>query len=157
MISKPTLLLALALAAFTGGCSSEQATRRDFVLKTNALYDIYLNGGRDQARRSIVEANRLIEEVKLPDFEADRAFVLFLEYGRLYSIDYRAGSNALVQADIVKARYWCLRSRELSGDTPDESIRYVDKFSGPDKLLAFIDKWEKGANHGKQPRYIDHP
>jgi hypothetical protein len=105
MISKVTLLLALALAAFTGCCSSEQARRQELGLKTGALYDIYLNGGRDQARQSIVQANRLIEEVKLPNFEEDRAFVLFLGYGRLYSIDYRAGSNDLAQADIIKARY----------------------------------------------------
>jgi hypothetical protein len=157
MISKPTSLLALALAAFAGCCSSEQARRQELGLKTDTLWGNYFNEGRDQARRSIVEANHVIEEVKLPNFEENRAFALFLDYGRLYSIDYRAGSNALAQADLIKARYWSLRTCELSGDTPDASIRHVDKFAGPDKLLDFIDKWDEGVNHGKQPRYIDHP
>jgi len=156
MTSKVILTLLLAIAV-TNGCDPEDARRRDFGRQTEELYQIYLNGGRDEARRSMVEANRLVEEVKLSDFEPHRAAVLLLGYGRLYALDYRAGSNDMAQADLIKARYWALRSSELSGDTPGESEEYVEKFTGGNRLIEFVDSWEKNANHGREPRYIQHP
>jgi hypothetical protein len=154
----PKLVLFPALViVVAAGCTSERARREDLGSRTDSLYEDYMNGNRTEARRSIVEANRLVEQVKLSNFEQDRATFLFLNYGRLYSIDHRAGSNDLAQADLIKARYWCLRSSELNRDAPDESIRHVEKFTKPEKLLDVIDQFELTANHGKQPRYIDHP
>jgi hypothetical protein len=148
---------ALALVVITG-CHSESARRQELGRRTGDLYEIYLNGTREDARRSIVEANRLIEQASFSDWEENRAFALFLGYGRLYSVDHRAGSNDLAQADLIKARYWALRSSEFHGDAASEADRYVEKFAGDgDKLLTFIDKWERGANHDKDPKYIIQP
>ncbi len=156
MSAKLIVPLISVLAVFSG-CDREEARRRDLGRQTAALYEIYMHAGRDTARRSIVEANHLVEGVKLSNFEERRAFALFLGYGRLYALDQRAGSNDLAQLDLTKARYWALRSRELAGDAPGESAKYLEKFANGDRLLVFIDDWEKKANDGKEPSYVQRP
>jgi hypothetical protein len=126
--------------------------------QTSRLAEGYFAGGRDEARRSTEEANRLVESAKLlPQYQEGQAFTLFLGYARLYALERRAGSNDVAEAAITKARYWCLRSAELHGDTPVECIAYVDEFADEEKLMAFIDKWDKNANHGDEPKYIHQP
>jgi hypothetical protein len=155
---KLRIFLSLAvMLVLTTGCPSEHTKRIELGNRTDRLYEVYINDGRDEARRSILEANHLFEDAKLSDFEESRAFILFLGYARLYALDYRAGSNDMVHADLIKARYWCLRSRELHGDTPGESDEYVDKFAGEKVLINFIDNWDKSANHGHDSNYIMHP
>jgi len=156
MTPKLTTLLLLVLAILSG-CASEEARRRELGKQTDELYAAYLDGGRDEARRSIVQANRLVEEASISHFEENRAFALFLGYGRLYALDHRAGNNELAELDLIKARYWALRSSEAHGDTPTEVAKYVDRFATSDRLLEFIDTWERKANHGREPKYIQHP
>jgi hypothetical protein len=140
------------------GCDSDQTVRDNLMKQTSSLYGVYLAGTQDEARRSIQEANRLIENAKLsPQFEQDRAYALFLGYARLYSLERGAGNNNVAQAGFIKARYWCLRSSELHGDSPSDCITYVEKFATEEKLLAFIKKWDRDTNHGKDPRYIQSP
>src|SRR5579863_443098 len=154
---KAALISMLALLVFAG-CDPEQIARDNLLKQTDSLYRVYINGGRDEARRSLQEAVRLIENTPVsPPFQKGQAWSLFLGYARLYALEHRAGSNDMAQIYFVKARYWCLREEELDGDSPSGCNAYLAKFATEDKMLEFIDKWDKGANNGKGPRYIQSP
>jgi hypothetical protein len=154
---KIILSFALFLAVLTG-CDLEKINRDNLSKRTASLYEIYFNGSRDDARQSLQEAARLLEGAKLSaSFEEGRAFTLFLVNGRLHALERRAGSNDMAQVYLVKARFWALRSEELHGDSPAECIVYLEKFASEEKLMPFIDKWDKDANKGNSPRYIQAP
>lgn len=156
-IMKIILLFALASVVLTG-CDFEQIGRDNLGKQTSRLYEIYLNGGRDDARRAAQEANRLVEATKFsPSYQEHQSFALFLGYARLYALERRSGSNDAAQMYLVKARYWALRSEELHGDSPAECNAYLTKFAAESTLMDFIDKWDKNANKGNAPRYIQTP
>jgi len=150
----PFVLLLMVLT----GCDPERIARDNLAKQTSNLYHVYLNGGRDEARHSLQDAIRLIEDTQVsPPFRKGQAASLFLGYARLYALERRAGSNDMAQVYLVKARYWCLRQDELDGDNAAGCNAYLAKFAAEDKLMDFIDKWDKGANNGKGPRYIQSP
>lgn len=140
------------------GCDNDQASRDKLGKQTSRLFQIYLNGGRADARRAAQEAIRLIENTRFPTSMGEQqAFAVFLGYARLYAIDRRASSNNLAQIDLVKARYWGLRTQELHGDSPQGCLTYISKVATEDTLMDYIDGWDKGANEGKPPKYIASP
>jgi hypothetical protein len=145
-------------AVMLTGCDFNRIPKSNLEKQTSGFYEIYFNGGRDDARRSIQEANRLIEEAKLAEQQREgQAFALFIGYARLYSLERKSHNDDMAQLDLIKARYWALRSEELHGDTPAECNAYVAKFASDDNLVTFIDKWDRDANNGKSPKYTQSP
>ena len=154
---KAALISVLAFFVFAG-CDREQIVRDNLLKQTDDLYRVYLTGGREEARRSLQEAVRLIENTSVsPPFQKGQAGALFLSYARLYALERRAGSNDMAQIYFTKARYWCLRQDELDGDSPSGCNAYLAKFATEDRMTDFIDKWDTGANNGNRPRYIQSP
>jgi hypothetical protein len=134
-------------------CNPNQTTNQNLEEKTADLYRIYLNGSRDDAYRSTHQAISLIENAKFsPSIQEQQTFAIFL-----YSLDRFCGSNDLSDLDLIKARYWAVRSEELHGDSPAECNTYLEKFATGDHLFAFIKKWDKDANNGRDPTYMRPP
>lgn len=161
---KAVLVFIFAVLILTGCTSerqalvSEQTAYENLLKRTDRLYKVYFDGGRENARRSLQEIISLVENAKLAaQVQNGRAGVLFLAYGRLYALDHRAGSSNSAQIDLVNARYWCLRQYELDGDPPEGSAAYLAKFAGTDTLVGFIDGFDRGANNGELPRYVRSP
>ena len=90
-------------------------------------------------------------------YQEGRAFTLFIGYGRLYALECNAGNYDMSQIDLIKARYWALRSEELRGESSAECLTYLAKFVTEDNLLVFINKWDKGSNNGVDPKYLEDP
>ena len=63
----------------------------------------------------------------------------------------------MAQVDLIKARYWYLRVRELNGDAPAKTRASVETFAAEDKVVAFVDEWDKKHTDGKGPRYVRQP
>ena len=149
-------LFLVAPIVVLSGCSQDQpAPKKDVNKELNGLYQAYLSGGRDDARQSLQAAIHLVQTGEMhPD---DEAWGLWLGYARLYALERRAGSNELAQVDLIKARYWYLRVLELSGDTPPKTLASVKKSAAADKVVAFVDEWDKKHTDGKGPRYVHQP
>lgn len=147
------LLFISCFAVLLAGCSQRaQPQPQDVAAECDRLYQVYLNGGQDEARLSLLDAIHVIESAKLsPKAEAHG---LWLGYGRLFVLEKRAGSNDVAMAALEKARYWCLRKAEISGDPPAEARAYAEKFACEDGLTAFIDKWDENHTAGRGARYI---
>lgn len=117
------------------------------------LYTRYLNGDREEAKRSMQEAVAMIQSSKLgAEFERFESASLFLAYARLYVLEKRAGNGELAEADVVKARYWYLRKDELSGKSVEEASAAVAEFT-PERCMAFVDEWDRGCTDGLGPKY----
>lgn len=158
-------LLLLFSIIFLAGCPSEheklvanQTAYQNLLKQTDQLYKDYFNGTSEEARRSLQKIILLVENSRLaPEMQKGRAAVLFLAYGRLYALDRRVGNDDSAQIDLVNARYWCMRKDELDGDTPTGCAAYLAKFASTDTLVHFVNGFDRGANNGNLPRYVQTP
>lgn len=116
----------------------------DKICETTApLYQSYLDGDRDQARRGLEQILSTVENTPgLPSKFRNRD--MWLNYARLYVLEKRTGNPLLAEAHLIEARYWHLRelrgSEGLSSDqaasqeaewTPEEYARWVDRLDAP--------------------------
>jgi hypothetical protein len=125
-----------------------------FTKKADSLYAQYLAGTPEQARQALEATIKLAAAAKLSPFgEAD---CLCFAYARLYALESKSGRAAAAEADLVRARYWYLRQRELGGATPDEASKAVANFTG-EQCMAFVDKWDKDHSGGRGPKYLQSP
>ena len=133
------------------GCRSQAGNGSDSLVKEgDRLYVAYLQGNRDQARRCLLQLVEVGETAKLSPI--GQARWLFFDYGRLYVLETRVGSQALADAYLVKARYWYLRQCELRGDSKDEASAAIAAFTA-EKCMEFVDKWDRDHTEGKGPEY----
>ena len=148
-----THLLIATLAVTLFGCASERAQRPAVLSEQcDQLYQTYVDSGEEDARRSLQQVVQLIETAALrPEATAHG---LWLGYGRLFVLEERAGRLDAAQAALTKARYWCLRKAELSGDSSSEAVAYLERFASKDGLMTFVDKWDKDHTGGRGARYF---
>jgi hypothetical protein len=152
-----TSFLISFLAMSLAGCQSHRAHQEpaNVGAECDKLYQIYLDAGQAEARNSILEIIRIIENGKLsPQAEAT---ALWTAYGRIFVMEKRAGNKDAAEEALVKARYWALRRAELLGLQPAEAVSYVDKYASEDGLVVFLDKWDRDHNDGRLPKYTQKP
>jgi hypothetical protein len=136
------------------GCRSVKVDPAEEAVKqSDALYQVYLTGSRDQARGSLEETIRVIENANLKPWA--KANTLYITYARIYVLERRTGTEALAEAALVRARYWFLRKHELSGESEEQAGAAVRSMTA-DKCMDFVDKWDKEHTDGVGPRYA-HP
>ena len=156
----PISALVMAVLCFAD-CSSKEEQQDRVIEETNlkakaldaqlvALYEVYLEGDRQQAKRALEEMVLATDASKVAP--RANAAALWLIYSRLYVLERRGGSATLADAYLLKARYWLLRKGELSGFSAEEAGEGVSKFTA-DKCLEMIDHWDKSRTNGKGPNY----
>ncbi len=132
------------------------AIEPDFEEEFTRLHQVYLDGGPAEVRESLAGMIAIFEED--PDFSpSEQASGLSLSYGQLHVFEQRTGDAEAARAALIKARYWTLRQAELSGCSPAEAMRHVEKFASEEGVVAFIDKWDREHNDGRLPRYARKP
>ena len=134
------------------GCHTRRIDPADEVAKeSDRLYRAYLEGDRDQARRSLGETIRLIENANLQPW--GQANSLIFTYSRLYVLEKRSGNDELAEAALLKTRYWYLRQHELGGDSLAQAASAVKLFTA-EKCMEFVDIWDLDHTAGKGPKYV---
>jgi len=148
-----THLLIASLVVTLLGCASERPQRPAVLAEQcDQLYQTYVDSGEDEARRSLQQVIQIIEAATLrPEATAHG---LWLGYGRLFVLEERTGRVDAAQVALMKARFWCLRKAELSGDSSAEAVAYVERFASKDGLMTFVDKWDKDHTSGRGARYF---
>jgi len=119
----------------------ESKEMKQFGQQTDKLYHTYLDGDRDQARRSLQGTIQLIEEAQLPPH--GKAHTLFVTYCRLSVLEKKAGNDALAENYLLKTRYWYLRELEIDGKSVDQTSDAVKAFTG-DKAQQLVQKLDNG-------------
>jgi hypothetical protein len=119
------------------------------------LYQVYLNGTVEEARRALLQSIEMLENEKSSDQKAS-AHARWLNYSRLHVLEARAGNHDLADAALLKARYWFLRKLELAGDSTEKAIILVRGFSGS-KCAQVVDQFDREHTDKKGPRYLRPP
>ena len=131
--------------------ASQEQALSNLKRQANGYYDEYLAGDYNQAKLSLERSVKLADKLEfVPHYQAGH---LFFCYARLYVLERRTGNDALAEAALVKARYWSLREREL-GNVPDEEGGAFAKSESGDRIVEFIDKWDRDHTDGKGANYI---
>ena len=120
--------------------------------RQNELYQIYLNGNRNDAARSVENVVKLLEETEgqPPRFQAAN---LWPAYARLHLLEQRNGDEALAEAFWTKARYWYLRTQELSGSSKADAARAVEQFTAT-KCAELLNRLDGSKANGRGPAFL---
>lgn len=146
------LLVSIILAGFSL-YSAETTTPVKESSELDKLYQVYLDGTIEQARRALLQSIALLEK------ESDKkavAHAQWLNYSRLHVLEERAENHALAEASLLKARYWFLRKLELSGEPTEKAMEIVRGFTGP-KCAEIVDQFDRDHTDKKGPKYVRPP
>lgn len=149
------VLVSIVLSSVFFGCHTDpvhrQSQRQKEVLQeTQKLYEKYLTGDVDDARRSLRETIRVFEECDGVT-SSFRAANLFVECSRLYVLETLSGNTTAAKAAFVEVRYWKLKEHELRGDSPQKAMEAVEAFAD-ENVLAMIR--HENQSRGKEPEFI---
>ncbi len=86
-----------------------------------------------------------------------QAHDLFCAYGRLYVLEKRVGHTDDAEVALTRARYWHLQDYELSQDGWKTGVGLHEflSYQTPDWFQFAMDKLDRGANHGTEPKYVE--
>jgi hypothetical protein len=136
-------------ACHTDAVHRQNQLQKELLQKTQKMHETYLTGGLDDARQSLRETIRVMEESEgiSPSF---RAANLFVECSRLYVLEESSGNETAAKAAFVEVRYWYLQQHELNGDSPLKAMDALEAFSTNDVVQMI--KHENSAR-GKAPNW----
>src|SRR6185312_11343596 len=112
------------------------------------LYQPYLHGSLEEARKSQEQSVKLIENSPLAP--RLKAHALYFTYCRLYVLENFAGNRTAADEDFTEAKYWSKREDELNGAAP-ERVAAHDKLFSPELCSHIVDVFARRNNHGNGP------
>ena len=154
------LLTCLAFACLAGGgCNSkrDQAAKAESQLelneyknRANLLYDSYLRGDQQEARRSVEDAIQLAQGLKSSPWYQARCLSFY--YARLYAIEVRSGNESNAVAALAKVHEWASNEFVLGGHTLAEASAIVKAYTG-NRIVEAVDQWDRDHNAGQRAKY----
>ena len=152
------LTMALVFLANLAGCHKKQSAKGESAAEINKvvdqwddLYQPYLHGSLDEARKSQEESIKLIENCSLAP--RLKAHMFYFTYSRLYVLENAAGNQVAADADFSKAKYWSRREDELIGDAP-QNVAAHEKMFTPEHCSHVVDVFARHNNHGNDPDFM---
>jgi hypothetical protein len=147
--------LLASLLVLTQACQREvplHIRQKDVLSKADQFYQGYLDGGLPQARNSLVEAGKVLEDGRVLE-PRGRAHLLFLNYCRLHRLEIAAGEPHAAEIALIKAHYWYSLSLGLAGESPKAMLEEIQRFDSRTVILM-VDKTDRLYNEGAPPAYL---
>lgn len=158
LILSSVLLIVGALINFAGCNDKDVSNNKQIALqKANVLnqldklYIKYVNGNINEARESLIDGVHLLEESTVLK-KSDCATLLWLEYSRLATLEFKTGEVEKEEVYLFKAKYWALIGCEFENKSAKVAINEVRAFDIR-KCVSMVDEMDKGLHNDKLANY----